>query len=69
MNNISEILDFSIKLAKDAGEIQNSYFGKIDSIKSKSNNIDLLTVADTESEKYIIYKISKEFPDHSIMSE
>ena len=46
-----------------------SYFGNISSLEKKSTNIDLLTKADTESEKLIIKKIQEAFPKHSILSE
>ena len=69
MHNKSEFLNFSIQLAKSAGDIQMSYFGNISSLDKKSNNIDLLTIADKESEKYIIGKIKSHYPSHSILSE
>jgi len=69
LNNPSNFLDFAIKIAKKAGEIQIPYFGNISSLEKKSSNIDLLTKADLESEKYIINQIQKKFPKHSILSE
>lgn len=69
MTNFTEFLHFAIDTAKAAGKIQMSYFGNISSLEKKSNNIDLLTNADTESEKYIISKIRLNFPSHSIISE
>jgi len=65
----SEFLSFSIKIAKEAGRIQMSYFGNISSLEKKSTNIDLVTNADVESENYIIKSIQKQFPTHSIISE
>ena len=69
MKNKSEFLSFALDVAKEAGNIQLSYFGNISSIKKKSSNIDLLTNADIESEKLIIGKIKEKYPDHSIISE
>ena len=69
MRNPSEFLKFAIRLAKKAGEIQLSYFGNIDELETKSNDIDLVTIADKESEKYIIDSIIKKYPSHSILSE
>ena len=69
MENPSEFLDFAISVAKEAGKIQMSYFGKISSLEKKSTNIDLLTNADTESEEFIIQKIQETYPYHSILSE
>jgi len=69
LNNPSNFLEFSIKIAKEAGRIQMSYFGNISSLEKKSTNIDLLTKADLESEKYIINQIRTTYPEHSILSE
>ncbi len=69
MKSKSNFLKFSIELAKSAGKIQMSYFGKISSLNKKSSSIDLLTIADKESEIYIINKIKKKYPNHSILSE
>jgi len=65
----SKFLEFAIKTAKEAGNIQMSYFGKISSLEKKSTNIDLLTNADVKSEDFIIKKIKESFPEHSILSE
>ena len=46
-----------------------SYFGNISSLEKKSTNIDLLTKADIDSEKYIINQIRSTYPNHSILSE
>ena len=69
MDNPSNFLEFAIKIAKEAGRIQISYFGNISSLEKKSTNIDLLTKADIESEKYIINQIRTTYPNHSILSE
>ena len=69
MKNPSNFLEFAIKTAKEAGRIQMSYFGNISSLDKKSTNIDLLTKADIDSEKYIISQIRSTYPDHSILSE
>ncbi|MBI45785.1 MAG: inositol monophosphatase [Candidatus Marinimicrobia bacterium] len=69
MENPSKFLEFAIKIAKEAGDIQMSYFGKISSLDKKSTNIDLVTNADIESEELIIKRIKESFPDHSILSE
>ena len=69
MDNPSNFLKFAIRVAKEAGRIQMSYFGKICSLYKKSTNIDLVTNADIESEEFIIKKIKESFPKHSILSE
>jgi len=69
LDNPSDFLEFAIKIAKEAGHIQMSYFGNISSLEKKSTNIDLVTNADIESEKYIINQIRTTYPNHSILSE
>ena len=69
MEHPSEYLKFAINIAKKAGEIQMSYFGKISSLEKKSTNIDLLTQADIKSEEYLINQIQATYPEHSILSE
>ena len=69
MKTESEILDFTSKVAINAGEILNKNFGKLHYIKDKSSAIDLCTNADIESEEYIIKEIKENFPNHSIISE
>ena len=69
MQTISEILDFTSKVAINAGEILNKNFGKLHYIKDKSRDIDICTNADIDSEEYIIKEIKQNFPNHSIISE
>jgi len=69
LENPSHFLEFAIKIAKEAGSIQMKYFGNVASLEKKSTNIDLVTKADIESEKYLINQIQKKFPNHSIISE
>jgi len=69
LNNKSEFLEFTIDIAKQAGKIQNKYFGEILDFDTKSTNIDLVTIADQQSELLIIDKIKKQFPTHSILAE
>ena len=62
-------LKFAISLAKEAGRIHLSYFGNIQSLKTKSTKIDLLTNADKEAEEFIVNSILKKYPTHSIITE
>ena len=68
-NNFSELLNFAIDLAKSAGKIHMKYFEKLLSVESKSSNIDLVSKADIESNKYIMDEIQFAYPNHSILSE
>ena len=65
----SSFLVFAINTAKTAGKILLNHFGKISSFKQKSTDIDLVTVADTESESFIIKEIQSTYPTHQIITE
>ena len=54
--------------AYKGAKILNDHFGKITRV-TKKGAIDLVTIADTESEKTIIETIRSRFPDHSILAE
>jgi myo-inositol-1(or 4)-monophosphatase len=64
------MLDFAVDISKKAGEILLSHFGRIDPgkviYKSKRNPV---TVADTESEDFLVNAIRSRFPGHSILTE
>lgn len=62
-------LDFAINIAKDAGQILLSYYGKELTRNIKSDENDYSTEADDASEKYIIEQIQKKFPDDEIVAE
>ncbi len=51
------------------GEVLLKYFGKVSNIKVKENLSSVVSEADMESDKVIIDLISKDFPDHNIISE
>ena len=65
----TEMLNFAIETAKGAGNILMQHFGKISSYQRKSTYIDLVTIADTESESYILNKIKAAYPHHHIIAE
>ncbi len=64
-----DLLKFTLSLAKEAGQIQMNFFGRINNTEKKSTAIDLLTEADKQSENYIVEKIQNKFSDNSILSE
>jgi myo-inositol-1(or 4)-monophosphatase len=51
------------------GEALLKYFGKVRNIKVKENLSSVVSEADLESDKIIIDLITKDFPDHNIISE
>ena len=57
-----------IAAAYEGGKVLQSYFGQKPEIRKKGA-IDLVTCADTESEKAIIETIRSRFPDHAILAE
>ena len=65
----TKMLNFAIQTAKGAGAILMEHFGNISSYEHKSTPIDLLTIADTQSETFIINEIKATFPDHHIIAE
>ena len=65
----TKMLHFAIQTAKGAGAILMKHFGNISSYKHKSTPIDLLTIADTKSEAFIVNEIKTTFPDHHIIAE
>jgi myo-inositol-1(or 4)-monophosphatase len=66
--NLDHIKRIAIKAAHNGAEVLQSYFGRISAIAKKSAT-DLVTDADTESEKQIIATIRRSFPDHAILAE
>lgn len=61
-------LEFIIKLSKGAGDILRAGYGKEHHIVFKGP-VDLVTEIDRQAEDFIIHKIRKAFPDHSIIAE
>ena len=57
-----------IKAAFESGKVLKSYFGNVFDIRKKGP-VDLVTEADTASEKIIIGIIREAFPEHSILAE
>lgn len=60
----------AIEMARGAGEIIRRYFRSDRlSTSTKLNEADVVTVADKESEAFIIGRIRALYPDHAILSE
>src|SRR5215510_1373210 len=55
------------ELARDAGSLLMSFFGKV-SIEYKGD-VDLVTQADRAAEKMIVERIRKQWPDHDLIGE
>lgn len=63
-------LEFTIKLAKDAGKLLLSHQKDVKKLKVDYKKMEgVFSKADLESEKLIISRIKKKFPDHYILAE
>ncbi len=65
---IEPIKQVGIRAAYRAGEILKNHFGHLTSV-TKKGAIDLVTVADIESEQAIVETVRSRFPDHAILAE
>ena len=67
MNLQQDFLTPMQELAREAGSLLMSYFGKV-TIEYKGD-VDLVTVADRSSEELIVGRIRKQWPQHDLMGE
>lgn len=66
----SMLLKSAFIMAENAGDIQMKYFRKANLDQStKLNDNDVVTVADKESEAFVLAYIREHFPSHGIISE
>lgn len=63
------MINKTIEIVKEAGEIIKTGFGKKNIIEYKTNESNLVTEIDKKSEKLILDFIKKEFPAHSVIAE
>jgi myo-inositol-1(or 4)-monophosphatase len=63
-----EYLDFSVQLAREAGDVLKHYMGRDKQVELKGR-ANLVTVADKESEALVIERIRERYPDHAILAE
>lgn len=65
-----ELLAAALTMAENAGAIHLKYFRKAGLEQTtKLNDSDVVTIADKESEAFILGYIREHFPDHGIISE
>ena len=62
-----EFLPHIQQIAHEAGDLLMEHFGKVD-IEYKGE-VDVVTAADRESEKLIVERLTKLWPDHDLMGE
>ena len=67
----SQALEVALEAAHEAGELLLGFLGKLEagSIRSKSARRDLVTEADVASERLLVERLRRAFPDHAIEAE
>jgi histidinol-phosphatase len=63
-----QLLDFAVRVAREAGDITYRYFRGSFAAERKADN-SLVTAADREAERYIREGIEQAFPDDGILGE
>lgn len=64
------LLSMTIEWVREVGALQRSYFRSDNlGIETKSNVYDVVTRVDKLSETFLLERIGKEFPDHSVLGE
>ena len=66
--DLENLMNVALTAAREGATILQARFGNISNMRKKAA-LELVTEADTESEKEIIASISSAFPDHEILSE
>jgi len=67
-SELNELLEFSVALARGAGDITLKYFRKQPETSTKSDG-SYVTIADREAEAYLRRQIAERFPDDGILGE
>jgi histidinol phosphatase-like enzyme (inositol monophosphatase family) len=67
-DELKELLDFAVMLARSAGEITLKYFRQQPETSTKSDG-SYVTIADREAESYLRRQIAEKFPDDGILGE
>ncbi|MBA2503955.1 MAG: histidinol-phosphatase [Pyrinomonadaceae bacterium] len=63
-----ELLEFAVRLAREAGEITLSYY-KGSFVTERKGDGSPVTVADREAENYLRHSIERSFPDDLVLGE
>jgi myo-inositol-1(or 4)-monophosphatase len=67
---LAEIEDQALDMARGAGDILRRFFGTRLAVEYKDERqSDPVTVADRESQEYLVKRISESFPEHGIVGE
>jgi len=65
---LKQLLDFAVRLAREAGDITDRYFKGSFAAQRKADN-SLVTIADREAETYLRASIEQAFPNDAILGE
>lgn len=68
MNELKDLLQFAVELARGAGDITLQYFRKKPETSTKSDG-SYVTIADRQAEAYLRKQIAKRFPDDGFLGE
>lgn len=65
-----ELLEFAVQMARRVGAIHLEWFRRSDlEIGTKSNEFDVVTRADRESEACIARMVAERYPSHALLGE
>ena len=67
-NELRELLDFAVELARGAGDITLKYFRKRPETTTKTDG-SYVTIADREAEAYLRRQIAERYPEDGIVGE
>jgi histidinol-phosphatase len=67
-SELNQLLEFSVALARGAGDLTMKYFRKQPETSTKSDG-SYVTIADREAESYLRRQIAERFPDDSVLGE
>jgi len=67
-NNLHDLLQFSVEIARGAGEITLKYFRRQPETRKKTDG-SFVTIADREAEAYLRRQILERFPDDGVLGE
>jgi histidinol phosphatase-like enzyme (inositol monophosphatase family) len=67
-NELNDLLDFAVELARGAGDITLQYFRQRPQTSTKADG-SYVTIADREAESYLRRQIAERFPDDGILGE
>ena len=68
MNELNELLQFAVELARGAGDLSLQYYRKKPETSMKSDG-SYVTIADRQAESYLRKQIGERFPDDGVVGE